>query len=640
MQRKLFFVFLFVMIPGLEGFFLSSESREAPDVRFLAEHLYFSPDGDGIQDGIVFHIKDRSHALPSVMNWKLEIRNSRGQIVHLILSDHRDIRDDRKFSNFFLPGPQDLRGVVLPETLYWDGRHNSGKYVEDGSYTAELTVTSRNLRSGSLKRSLELVADQKIPLVQLKTLRSFIQKKDETYVERRSQIVIGQAVENADESEVQSYSSEILDAKLEPVYRKESKRLESLFVWDGKDDDGDFVEHGIYRYRLTVIKKSGVAGTAIGEPIYVTDQDVRLALRSDRMSFSPDGNGNGDQIQFTIDPIAEQKTYYKDWNKRLGVKSWELHIDRDPQSSNPRMKWFGEGAFPDSFTWNGRDTKGLLLDEDLYFGRVFLETEYGLIETTPLPFRLDLTPPAICSDFEKTVFTPDDDLTNDNNGIDLCGFDPSGIDSWKYQIYLQNPFSSEDRDQLKIRTFQGSTIPQEAILWDGKLQDGSELYSSESMKGVYIGIDGAGNQSFVENDHTRTGILFRPLQKSSRRLVVVIPDGGFFDKKTDELNGKGKSHLDRFLSRYRSHYSTYALILEYHTSKTGAEKENLLRSEKRARKIFDYIRGRVDEKTNIRYRGEGETSPLNQKLDSQYKAGLLELRNERIEIHLEPVESP
>jgi len=75
---------------------------------------YFSPNGDGIQDGIEF-IEMSTDGI--IQNWEIRIRNSENELVRTLSGE---------FS--------------LPTNVYWDGKDEEGNWVTDGDYTYTLYI--------------------------------------------------------------------------------------------------------------------------------------------------------------------------------------------------------------------------------------------------------------------------------------------------------------------------------------------------------------------------------------------------------------------------------------------------------------------------------------------------------------------
>jgi flagellar hook assembly protein FlgD len=110
----------------------------APGVELRADPVYFSPNGNGLQDEVFFHPVLSGGS--AVQRWRLDVMNAKGK------------RIDR------------TSGAGLPALLKWDGLDKKGAAVPEGEYRVRLDVYGRGYHVFSQEK---IVVDVQSPVVGL-----------------------------------------------------------------------------------------------------------------------------------------------------------------------------------------------------------------------------------------------------------------------------------------------------------------------------------------------------------------------------------------------------------------------------------------------------------------------------------------
>ena len=116
--------------------------------------------------------------------------------------------------------------------------------------------------------------------------------------------------------------------------------------------------------------------------IVSTDKDSELPSLSLKISpqyFSPDGDGEFDEM--TIELGASSKA---------GIKSWSFVVN-NPESVRPFWTVSGKSDFPDKIVWNGKNTKGELVQSATDYPFVYTVTDNnGVTNTTKGFVQIDV----------------------------------------------------------------------------------------------------------------------------------------------------------------------------------------------------------------------------------------------------------
>ncbi len=619
-----------IVLVGLGVFaisFVASNGAEIPSPVLMADQRFISPDSDGIQDQVTFRVDDLQFMDGDLTDWQLVVERTTNppQQVRVIRADHRWIRPARSIFNLFLPAENSIAPVHLPEKIVWDGRDERGLPVSDGEYRITLKIATGKNGDKVLPATIVQVNREKTRLELTPLHTVVVRKTGNREIEHGREIAI---VRRSSRDEGFLFENEIYDQPGKQVYlSREKGKLNEPFTWQGVDNMGNPVLPGQYRYRLIARSPSGEVSIVENNHLSVLTEENHLALISDHLFFSPDGNGINDSVHFRIAPVPEQARYYQNWNDRLNVTRWQFTIRNSAGATVYEQK--GIERFPETVEWDGRNQEGIASPEGDYLVSVELESSHGKLKPPPIHVGLDHTVPEVELELSRVKFTPDGDGENDCVSIKPYADDVSGITHWSIEILL-NP-RPEFFQPPVFRKYEGDWQPDGVLVWCGEGEQGERAESLEHFQILLKAEDGAGNSVKKPIGELQTGMVFRPVTSGGKQLIVQIPDQGYFIKDS-QLTSQGKNALEE-LTGGLARYGRYHMILEYHLPDLGKDRDSLKKSENRARSAMDYLREKGVDPLRWTARGMGESESL-----IKGTSDLANYRNRRFQVRMMPQE--
>ena len=324
-------------------FTLGIFDNEPPEISFDSpDALYISPNFDGIQDELILPItiKDRRY----ITSFRLVIEDANQNVVRTI--ENKDYRPENR-------GIQSLldrviaarRSVMVPESLRWDGKSETGAIVADGVYIYRLDATDDQGNAGN-SHTGKVTVDITAPLVTLTAPYQVFSPNDDGI---KDTLVVEQSGSEEDLWVGAFRNAESGDIR---VFRWESSSP-PRFQWDGKDMSGILPPDGVYGYVVTGTDRAGNTGTARLDSIIINTASTPVDLRIDVREFSPNDDGTMDSVRLTMDvPI------------RRGIERWELSIQ--DMGGAVRRVYDGAREIPKWITFDGKNNAGSALPEGTY----------------------------------------------------------------------------------------------------------------------------------------------------------------------------------------------------------------------------------------------------------------------------------
>ncbi len=392
-----------------------------PVAQVQSDKTIFSPDGDGRLDTLVI-----SQSGSKEKSWLGEIVNEAGQTI--------------RTWEF---------GEEPTQTVEWNGLSDDGQVV-DGFYkyvlsstdlagnTKEVMTTAIELNTGTTEVILTVSPDAFSPNADgVQDILNF------------SPII-------RTDTGIADYSLIILDNRGKTVKTYSANRsLPRTLSWDGLSDDGSKVSDGTYTAELTATSNNG-SQTKVTTQSFVLDTVYpEVALKSDYTLFSPNEDGNKDNVLLDIETSSEEL-----WTGTIRSKQTN-EIVRS-------YSWIGKA---NSFEWDGSDEAGnIALDGEYTFTLASTDAAGNKAEKVIQDLEIDNRQATLFVTLENEAFSPNNDNVLDNQVFAIRASVPDGAASW--QLNLIN--SATNRSVRQWRDDGTGIIPKE-IQWDGKDASGKIL---------------------------------------------------------------------------------------------------------------------------------------------------------------------
>jgi flagellar hook assembly protein FlgD/flagellar motor protein MotB len=392
-------------------------------VRLEAEQRALSPNGDGQKDEL--GLRSSVQSQERVKSYELKVVGQEG--------------------------PQAMQAVrswkgngAVPERFIWKGEMDSGVSASDGRYAAALRVEYTN---GDVEESASgsFLMDRVFPKIEVASNLGIISpngdgRSDVVEISQRS--VPGDdwrgRIVGPDGRVVRSYS-----------WRGEAKS----FIWDGKDEGGNVVRDGEYRYIVESVDGAENRTEHSGIRVAVETEKKVVRMDADTMAFSPNGDGFKDVIKFAVRV-----------QNPASIKSYALNIYRE---GNPiaQRTWKGESGIRDEYLWDGVSDGGIDVPDGRY--RASLRVVYkndDLHDVELGPFVIDRIPPKATVNLSTQIISPNGDGRLDY--VDIIQEAQPG-DVW------QGTITSQATGRTVRSWTWNDTLS--TLRWDGKGQDGQSL---------------------------------------------------------------------------------------------------------------------------------------------------------------------
>jgi flagellar hook assembly protein FlgD len=592
MNTKEIFYFLIL-------FFSFPVFSETLPVKITIPQVYFSPNNDGILDTMDFSFYPQKDLV--ISNWEFSITDESGKLIRNYQADLR-FKNKSNIGGIFSSKEKLVnREIKLPSLISWNGYASNGKIPPDGRYIYKLKITlSNGTEWKSVDRTIYL--DAHTPLVKTlsenRTFNPYTEKSKENLMIQQE--VIG---ENSDRWKGTIFNSDGLAIK---TYLWEHSKVPKIFTWDGKDDRGILQDPGFYKYEIQGEdfsenkEKKEIAFLELQR----LSQTIGVQALSD--SFSPNGDSWEDTLSFRLF-AANPKT----------IKSWKLTICKIECKDGKFVKYFsGEDQLPNYIEWDGLDSNGKNAGSGIFIYQLEVSTNLETLKTVPKSFQIDLNPIQLKFKINTNGFTPDDDGEDDVLDI-FPSIKNANIQFWK--LSLVEKFGKENPPKRRvIKKWRGYGKPANKISWDGLTDEGRLIGSLAELEMHFSFRNEKGEVKTYIVQEFSTGILVLP--KDKYNLKISIPEY-ILQKEEDKVLSLIQKNLKS--------YPGYKVELQSHSKQLGDNKENMRRTEKRSKEIFQKLFGQVATNDRYSYRGFGEIDLLFQEEIPYYQE-----KNDRIDLIL------
>jgi len=476
----------------------------------------FSPNNDGIKDVITFF--PRAERKTGVEKYSLSVINDKNETVFKQDGTER-----------------------IPDKITWDGKialgNMAGKIVE-GKYSAKMEVLYINGINPTAVTE-PFILDITFPKIEIEVDHTIFSPNgdgNKDYV----------TIKMIDPSYEDEWSITITDSGNKAVRTALQKGKPDNYIWDGKDQNGNIVRNGIYKFTIQSQDAAGNKTVRTIDRIELDTRPTQVIVSVDKDGFSPKNDKNTETMKLSLL-----------YTKEVAVESWSLKV---LSSDGKIVKTFTDkAAIPDSIIWDGKNDNGKITD-DTYkavFNVIYKKGDIKTSETRN--FILDTTPPSAEVVLTPYPFSPDNDGVEDELNIMIRLEDKSGIRDWEMQI--------KDPYMKNFKKFAGKGIPPKKIIWDGVSDKGELVQAAEDYPYELTATDIFGNSVTIsgmiavdvlvlrDGDNLKINISSINFAPNSPELVTDIPE-------IKEKNDKIIKRLSEILNKY----SSYKIKIEGHAN--------------------------------------------------------------------------
>lgn len=231
--------------------------------------------------------------------------------------------------------------------------------------------------------------------------------------------------------------------------KKEAVKIPSSITWNGTADNGNMLPDGKYRMILSSKDELNNTGVSTTNAVLLDNTAPTADLGLDYQIFSPNGDGNKDEITITqnLSDGDYWKTEIRDMDGRI-ISDWEWKTNS-----------------PKELKWDGKDNKGEIVADGSYDYLIYGRDKAGNLTIMSIKgIKISTKPHSLFLALNKSGFSPNNDGVNDAVIATPTFSDPSGLKNWTLKI--------RDKDNKIVRTFSATTEAPKLLEWKGTNTDG------------------------------------------------------------------------------------------------------------------------------------------------------------------------
>ena len=383
------------------------------------DSLIFSPNGDGNKDSLSIEQSGSAEDL-----WTGRISDASGRIVN-----ERQWRNSR------------------PEPFEWNGKDATGAVVQDGVYSYRVTSRDRAGNEGSARLTNIIVNTESTPVGVTIDLAAFSPNGD------GNKDVVNLGLDIPVSDGLETWTVEIKDVDGRVRRSISDNRIPRRPVpFDGRDDLGRLLPEGLYYAELTVEYRAGNQPTAESPGFSIDLTPPTATIRADFEIFSPNGDGNKDQVTLFHETSAEE--------------GWTGIITNQEGLEVRRFTWLGTAD--QQVAWGGRSEDGRIAPDGRYFYDLRATDTAGNLGTSnTVSFELNTEETPVVVSVQYDAFSPNADNVKDTIEIYPQLRVAEGLES--FELGVLNAAGE------RVRVYRGREIGSDAIVWEGLDAEGRRV---------------------------------------------------------------------------------------------------------------------------------------------------------------------
>jgi outer membrane protein OmpA-like peptidoglycan-associated protein/flagellar hook assembly protein FlgD len=286
-----------------------------PTVEAKANHLIFSPNGDGQKDTVTF----TQSSSPSTSIWTGKVETAGGQTV------------------------REWRWPGAPASMSWDGTDAFGNVVSNGTYVYSLSTTDEAGNAANATVT-GIVVDNRPTQAYVTVDGSGFSPNGDGVADTLSFSTLVTLEDGIGSWELAMVGS---DGKATKTFTGRGSAPPRTILWDGRNSDGQTVE-GSYVGRLTVTYLKGDINVVNTRALVLDVTAPLVAVNLSPTPFTPDNSGAGNTLSIGISVKAP-----------VAIEKWSFEIT-DP-TKQPFYSFSGNGTPANTLYWNGLSATGELV---------------------------------------------------------------------------------------------------------------------------------------------------------------------------------------------------------------------------------------------------------------------------------------
>ncbi len=385
---------------------------------------------------------------------------------------------------------------AAPADLAWDGKNDQGVLLPDGIYSYRIGSRDRAGNETSTGFDNIFINTEATPIA-LTIDQSFFSPNGDGVkdtVTLTPVIPITQGLE--------SWELLVLDDRGTMMRRFFGLLNAPLPVrFDGKMEGGTILPEGSYTARLRVVYRNGNRPSAESPRFTVDLTRPEAFLRSDLSIFSPNGDGNKDEITFYQESSAEETWTGLVRNKdRRVVKTFSW-----VESADPAVVWNGIG-----------DTGTLVPDGDYSYRLESVDRAGNRGESNEIAFSVNTEETPVILSFDHDAFSPNGDGVKDSIRFTPTVKVPEGVETVTLTIRGEN--------EKEVRLFSGRWRVEDFYQWDGRDGSGARAPDGRYTAEIVV-VYRNGNRSASRTGPFELDTAAPTVSAAAAGKMVFSPDG-------------------------------------------------------------------------------------------------------------------
>ncbi|MDC7226427.1 MAG: FlgD immunoglobulin-like domain containing protein [Spirochaetales bacterium] len=437
-----------------------SVSVKAPD------NLLFSPNNDG--NGDVFIILQANGSVEH--EWTAVFKDAAGKTVRTFTWENQ-----------------------APGDVLWDGTDQDGGMLTDGKYSYEIQTVDLAGNKSELYTIKDIVIDGMSPLLNLEFDQAAFSPnadgiKDELVITPVYQL----------EEEILNWSWSLADGS-GVVLQKSGEASDGLpeeVVLDGLNESGLPLFPGTYLFSMSVEYENSWRPVA-DEEILIDISAPRVEITPERLAFSPNGDGLGDELLISF-KANEEVT----WEGSIIDMKGNLVLETDYTQTSSQVKW--NGTMPDGSAVPDGEYLILGVFSDLAGNITYAEPFTVMIDRRTVETVLNV----------PTGFSPNNDGYEDKLKIGIDADLYLDVNEWKLVVI-------DDSGEV-LTSFRGTENLPDELVWDGMImQEGSVAPALEGVYQAVLYVD------YVKGDFVKAESDLFVLDNKAPKIDMVVRTNTF-----------------------------------------------------------------------------------------------------------------